>query len=104
MKIPTITRTEHALLLMINRAQANREAMLSLAADMGIVLEDEEAQDLERSELEEEACMAHLQSIAAECPGCRQAFSFQRQEKHPERCSWCGYDHSDGTMPQLVPA
>lgn len=104
MNIPPITGTEDALLRMINQARSNRLAMLGLADESGITLEDEEAEDLDRSEKLEEACMAHLESIAQKCPGCREAFSFQRQSKHPERCSWCGYDHSSGDMPQLVPA
>lgn len=99
-----IASTEQALLLMINAAHRSRQTLESVLADTGIELEEDDADAMDKQKLDEEAAKAHLDTVAPKCPGCREAYAFQRQPKRPTHCSWCGYDHDTGTMPQLVPA
>ncbi len=38
------------------------------------------------------------------CPCCKQADVTYRQEKHPERCAWCGYNYDTKEVVGFVPA
>lgn len=99
-----ITSMEDALLRVINAARASRLTLEAMIDDSGYRPEEESMEAVAEGKTDEELAMAYLQANAAKCPGCREAFAFQRQKKQPNRCSWCGYDHDTGISPGLVPA
>lgn len=100
----TINSCEEALLKAVNAARTARQTLDELIADSGMEPDEEAMEAVERGKTDEEACMAYLEANAPKCPGCNEAFAFQRQDKKPNRCSWCGYDHDTGEHAGLVPA
>lgn len=38
------------------------------------------------------------------CPSCGDVPASHRQEKKPDNCGWCGYNHATGEHAYLVPA
>lgn len=99
-----ITSYDDALLRAVNAASTARQTLEELIADSGQEPDEDSMEAIRRAKQDEDSCMAYLQANSPKCPGCRQAFAFQRQAKRPNRCSWCGYDHDTGQSPGLVPA
>ncbi len=75
-----------------------------MVADFGLQPDDETQESIDDATAAEEQVRAYMEANAPKCPGCREAYAFQRQPLRPNRCSWCGYDHDTGQQSQLVPA
>ena len=101
---PPIISNEDALHRALNAAVTCRRTLEDLIEDSGHRPEEDSMEAVEAAKLDEEAAQAWLEANAPKCPGCKQAYAFQRQAKQPDRCSWCGYDHRTGEVPGLMPA
>lgn len=104
MGMDPIAGVEDALLRTIGAARISRQTLEALIEDTGCSLDEEIMAAVRNARAIEDLAMAYLEAHAARCPGCRQAFVFQRQTRHPSRCSWCGRDHETGAGAELTPA
>lgn len=95
---------EEALLRAVNAANTNRVTLQEVMDDNNARVDEDVTEALALAEADEEAAMAYLNENSPKCPGCKQAFAFQRQAKRPDLCSWCGYNHRTGEVAGFVPA
>jgi len=95
---------EHATHRALAAASIALRAVDEMIADGAPTLDEDTQESVDDARAAREQVEAYMEANAPKCPGCREAYAFQRQALRPNRCSWCGYDHDTGEQAQLVPA